>query len=156
MSRLIAMTGSTHDVVRDAARVQLEEFTIDRYLAAFDALDDDVRRGTAALVRRIDPHAVARLRAEMSALARSRRLRAIAAAQAMGLVAEVQEQLVGLLEDEDHMVRTEAARALGDCNTLSAREALQAALKDRSVIVQFAAQESLDQLAASSTATSSE
>jgi HEAT repeat protein len=147
MSRLIAMTDSQHDMVRDAARVQLEEFTIDRYLAAFDALDHDVRRATAALVRRVDPHAVARLRAEMSALARSRRLRGISAAQAMGLVAEVQEQLVALLEDDDHMVRTEAARALGECDTLSARDALQAALKDRSVIVQFAARESLEQLA---------
>jgi HEAT repeat protein len=144
LSRLMRFAESHHEVVRDAARSQLDEFSIDRFLAAFDTLHQAVRQSTAAVVRKVDPQSLDRLRVEMSALARSRRLRAIAAAQAMGLVAELQDSLVKLLEDDDHMVRTEAARALAQCNTHHVREALRFALADRSVMVQQAAQESLE------------
>jgi HEAT repeat protein len=47
------------------------------------------------------------------------------------------------LDDEDHMVRAAAATALADCSALDVRDALLAALGDRSHSVQSAARESL-------------
>jgi HEAT repeat protein len=146
MPRLIEMVDSPHAVVRDAVRTQLDEFRLERYLAAFDTLDEEVRRSTGELILKIDPEALVRLVEEMSARARSRRLRAVGAAQAMGVADQLQQPLVELLADEDHMVRTEAARALSTCNTPAARDALQAALADRSVSVQLAARQSLERL----------
>ena len=51
-----------------------------------------------------------------------------------------------LLVDEDHMVRAEAASVLADCDTPAVRAALEEALADRSVSVQLAVRQSLDQL----------
>ena len=64
----------------------------------------------------------------------------------MGAVADVQDQLLDRLGDEDHVVRAEAARALGTCNTPAVWQALADACSDRSVVVKEAAEESLVQL----------
>ena len=66
----------------------------------------------------------------------------------MGAVADVERQLLERLGDEDHVVRAEAARALGSCNTPAVWQALADACGDRSVVVQEAAEESLVQLQA--------
>ena len=58
MPRLIEMVDSPHAVVRDAVRTQLDEFRLERYLAAFDTLDEGVRRSTGELILKIDPEAL--------------------------------------------------------------------------------------------------
>ena len=58
------------------------------------------------------------------------------------IVSELRER------DEDHFVRAGAARALARCDTPGARVALRAALLDRSVTVQEAAEQSLKALEA--------
>jgi HEAT repeat protein len=63
----------------------------------------------------------------------------------LGLVPEVEDAALSLLNDEDHMVRAEAAAALAGCTSTRSREALLAAHDDRSPIVQEAARESLRQ-----------
>ncbi len=63
----------------------------------------------------------------------------------MDIVPEMTASIIELLGDEDHLVRAEAARALGQCRTDEAREALEEALHDRSVPVQEAALRSLRQ-----------
>jgi len=146
MTRLIQMVESPDEEVRDAARGQLEEFSLERFLSAFDALDDQVRRTTGALVLKVDPGAIAGLAEEMQNRARSRRLRALAAIQAMNAARQLETSILELVHDEDHMVRTEAARALGACDTAVARQALAQARADRSVAVQTAAEQSLLQL----------
>jgi HEAT repeat protein len=65
---------------------------------------------------------------------------------AMGAVRELEGAIVPLVDDEDHVIRAEAARALGQCDTPTARAALDAALGDRSVIVQETAAHSLELL----------
>ena len=72
-------------------------------------------------------------------------MRAASAAQALRAVPELEEHLLELLADTDHMVRTEAARVLADGQSAVVYGALQEALADRSVSVQLAARESLDQ-----------
>lgn len=145
LGRLVACLESRHAVVRQAARASLSEFRFERFLSTFDTLDDDVRRTSGALVRKVDPRAVRLLEAEMRSAIRARRARAVEMARAMGLVERLAESIIGLLHDEDHLVRVEAAYALGECPMPQSRRALEEALHDRSPAVQQAAAKALDE-----------
>ena len=147
LNRLIAMVDSPHAIVRDAARECLGEFSFHRFLAAFDMLEEDVRRSTGLLVRKIDPTTVPALREELGSVARGRRIRAMTVAVALDVVDQLEPIIIELLADEDHMVRANAAMSLGHSNTDTARWALRDALADRSVTVQEAAQNALNKLA---------
>jgi HEAT repeat protein len=144
---LFQLIESPDEEVRSAARSCLPEFRFDRYLASFDSLDDRVRRSTGIMVKKVDPGVREELKTELSAPARSRRLRGLQIAQAMQVALELEETIVELLADSDHMVRAEAARTLKLCSTACAVQALKRALDDRSVAVQEAARESIDVLA---------
>jgi HEAT repeat protein len=89
------------------------------------------------------------LAAELRAHSRARRQRAVAMARAMNATADVEAQLIRSLADEDHLVRAAAAGALGQCDTLAARESLRRALGDRARWVVEAAGQSLEMLAES-------
>jgi HEAT repeat protein len=143
LTRLVEMLESPHEVVRSAVREGLSEFNFKRYLAAFDMLEEDVRVSTGVMVRKIDREAIPQLQEELLTKSRTRRLRAIAAAVAMGAVPSLEQALLDRLADEDHLVRAETARALVWCKSPAVRQALVAACGDRSVIVQEAAEESL-------------
>jgi len=143
MGRLLTMIDSPHAVVRKAVRESLEEFHFPQFLASFDMLDDDARRSTGLLVRRIDPQGVARLRMELESKMRTRRLRGVAMADCMELVERLEPEIVGLLQDDDHMVRAEAAGALRTTRSEASRLALEAALEDSSPKVRQTAEESL-------------
>ena len=106
------MVDSRHAVVRKAARDSLAEFSFRRYLRTFDMLDEDVRQSTAVLVKKIDPQTVPGLKEELLSPARTHRLCAMAIARLMGVVEPLEDLILGLLGDEDHMVRIEAAAAL--------------------------------------------
>jgi HEAT repeat protein len=147
MTRLIEVVDSPHAVVRDAARQCLSEFTFSRYLSAFDMLDDEVRRSTGMLVKKIDPQAFTALEQELAAKARSRRIRALQIAPLIGAVAELEGPILELLADDDHFVRAEAARALAQVDTPAVRQALRELLLDRSISVQEAAEDGLRRLA---------
>lgn len=144
LPRLLELVESSHAVVRGAVRESLTEFSANRFLAAWDMLEDEARHSTGALVKKIDPQTAPLLAAEMESKLRSRRLRAVAVARTIGSVAELEQSLVGLLEDEDHMVRAAAAEALAEGVTVTSRDALGRALADRSIAVQEAARRSLD------------
>jgi HEAT repeat protein len=143
LQRLIDLLESPHELVRHAARASLAEFNLEKFLAAFDLLEDEARRSTGALVRKVNPEAGSVLSSEMLSPSRNRRLRAVQAAEAMGLAPEIETSIIGLLEDDDHVVRNAAARALGSCLSPVAHQALCDALADRSVIVQQTAEDSL-------------
>jgi len=154
LTRLLEFVESPHEVVREAARSCLPEFRFDRYLASFDVLDDAVRQTTGKLVFKVDPTVRQELVKELDALARSRRLRGLQIVQAMQIVARVEDRVLELLSDDDHMVRAEAARALEWSIESATYAALQRALLDRSVAVQEAARHSLKQVSRSTAATS--
>jgi HEAT repeat protein len=143
LPRLLEKVDSPHAVVRRAARVSLGELSFKRFLSAFDALDDEVRRSTGTLVKKVDPETVPRLSVELEAKARSRRLRALAIARLIGVVQPLESTILGLLDDDDHMVRAEAAAALAQGTLASSWAALEEALQDPSTTVQQAARESL-------------
>jgi HEAT repeat protein len=147
LPRLLEMVDSRHAVVRKAARDSLVEFTFKRYLGAFEMLDEEVRHSTGTLVKKIDPQTIPLLREELQSPVRTRRLRGLAIVRAIDAVETLEELVIELLCDEDHLVRAEAAAALAMCPTQSSRGALENALSDRSPTVQEAARRSLHEQA---------
>ncbi len=146
MTRLLEALDSPHAVVRRAAQECLEEFKVARFLAAYDMMDEDVRRSTGLLVRKVDPQAASVLSGELSAKSRTRRLRALGVAATIGCVPKLEDQVISLLADNDYFVRAEAARVLVASDSSASRQALRQALLDGSVAVREAAQRSLEQM----------
>lgn len=145
LPRLVQCVDSPHAVVRQAVRETLQEFAFDRYIAAFDMLDDEVRHGTGMLVKKIDPQTLPRLKVELDSPARTRRLRGVAVARVIDAVEQLEEVIIGLLQDEDHLVRVEATAALARCTSGASEQALEEALSDSSTTVQEAARKSLSE-----------
>lgn len=143
LPRLVDMLDSPHEVVRQAAKDSLAEFTFHRFVAAFDMLDEEVRRSTGSLVKKVDPETLPLLEAEMCSQLPARRRRALAIAQAIEAVPLVEAMILRLLKDEEHIVRAEAAAALAEGRTAASLEALEEATGDRSISVQEAARKSL-------------
>lgn len=152
ISILLDLLASPSDAIRQAARESLSEFRFPRYLASFDMLDEEVRSTTGKLVFKIDPSTIPLLAEEMRSLSRRRRIRALQMAAAIEAVSVMPDAVLRLLGDEDHLVRLEAARALGQCNSLEAYAALLDAKHDRSLTVREAAAASLEQIANNSPA----
>jgi HEAT repeat protein len=100
----------------------------------------------------VDPQTVLLLRAEMTSRVRRRRLRSLAIARTLDLVGPLEGSILHLLEDEDHLVRAEAAAALSKSRSPASHDALCEALGDRSPTVREAARKSLDQWARSAPA----
>ena len=147
MQLLLDLVTASDEKVRGAARESLSEFSFDRFLASFDMLDEDVAQNTAFLVMRIDPDATSKLAAEFEGPSRTRRKRAINIAVVMNAVRDVEQHLVDLLSDPDHLLRAEAAQALKYCDSPATRQALRELLLDRSPSVQEAAEQTLQSFA---------
>jgi hypothetical protein len=71
LPRLIQLLESPDEVVCDALRDSLSEFNFDRYLAAFDTLDEAVQASTGSLVKRVDVTAMERLAGEFNTPSRN-------------------------------------------------------------------------------------
>ena len=142
---LMEHVDSPYAVVRRAARACLSEFSFKRFAASFDMFDDDVRRSTAALVKEIDTQSIPLLNDELRSPIRTRRIRGLAIARAMDAVESVEDAVIALLQDEDHVVRVEAAIALASSLSPASIVALTAALNDKSEVVHLTAQRSLQE-----------
>lgn len=143
MSRLIELLDSPHQEVREAARQGLVEYNFQRYLSAFDLLDEEVRRNTGWLVKKVDLQALNALQQELRAPVRARRLRALGAAIAMDAVTDIEETVYELLLEPDQHVRALAARALGRCDSTKSRRVLRQALLDQHASVRDEAEQAL-------------
>ncbi len=148
ITQLIRLLDSPYPEVRMAAQESLTEFNFSRYITMFDLMDEKIRASTGLLVMRVDPRAANELAGELKSRTRTRRLRGLEVAVAMDAVDQVEPMVIDLLSDTDHFVRAEAARTLGYCNTPLAYQALNNALKDRSVAVRESAEQSLSKLTA--------
>ncbi|HTN75124.1 MAG TPA: HEAT repeat domain-containing protein, partial [Pirellulaceae bacterium] len=143
VTKLLELVDSPHPTVRQAVQHCLAEFSFKRYLAAFDQLPPDAKVNTGALVRKIDPTAIAQLCEELAAPVRARKLRAVEIVSCMGVSRQVEPSLIDLLADEEPFLRLEAAQLLANCDTPLTRQALRTALLDRHAGVQAAAEKSL-------------
>ena len=144
MAVLVKMLDSPHEVVREAARDSMSEFSFQNYVRQFDNLNDDSRKTTGSLVRKVDLELVPQLVEEFQSQSRRARVRAIEIADTLRVYKEVSNELIELLQDPDHVVRAAAAETLRHCRTPEVQQALQHATRDGSAAVQLAAQTSLE------------
>ena len=149
MTFLIRMADEAPEPVRKALHEALPEFSFRQFMMNFDSLPEDLQEFSGHLVCQIDTDTPELLSAELEVLSPVRRRRAVNAALIMGLVREMEEKVVALLSDPDHMVRVAAAQALSQCETVESWDSLREALLDRSVVVQEAAEQSLQKISQS-------
>ena len=145
---LLSKLDSPHEVVRQAARDALDEYRFQKFLSAFEQLDDRASRQAGQLIKKIDPETVPLLQAEFESQRTSHRLRALHVTEVMDLIDEMQGRLTGLLgdEQEDGAVRTEAARLLANSASTEAVVALEKALAVKELRVRSQAELSLDRI----------
>ncbi|MEA3340667.1 MAG: HEAT repeat domain-containing protein, partial [Chloroflexota bacterium] len=143
LSRLVDMLDNTEPVVRRAVQESLSEFSFQRFLGAFDMLEEDVRRSTGMLVKKVDPNVVPLLAAELQSPIRTRRMRALQVTHTVEMVRQLEANVIAMLNDENHLIRAEAAMTLACSPTEIARAALRSALEDSSTTVQEAARRAL-------------
>ena len=136
---LLSYIDSPHHLVRQAARESLSEFGFPRFLAAFDMLEEDVARCTGMLVKRINVNTVTLLRQEMQCTSGKRRLRALAVARVIKVVPQVEETIIELARQDDHLFRAAAARRWPIAIRRLHRRMLEEARYDSSLVVQEAA-----------------
>jgi len=146
IQRLAELLNSPHPEEREAAASSLHEFTFDQFAANFDQLSPESRFSSGALVRRVDPGAVQRVRDELSAPARGRKVRALELAVALDAVEELQSQIAALLADEDQFLRIEAIHALATYDSRATRDSLRDSLLDKNPLVREAAEVALSDL----------
>lgn len=146
---LIRMVGTTHEAIRESLRESLPEFSFRRFLKNLDKMEEELRPMAGHLVRQVDPGSVVQIKVEMESLSPVRRRRAVNAANAMGIVQEIEDHVIKLLSDDDHTVRVAVAKALADCKSMPSWEALRDSLLDRSFLVQEAAVQSLERISTS-------
>ena len=147
VNSLLDALHSPHAVVVQAAREALSEFTFERYLNTFDLLEPEARHNAGLLVKRVNPELLAELRPEFSSGVRTRRLRAVHIAEALELVSRLEPELMGLLSDDDHFLRSEAARVLSGSTSEVVRAALREVLLDDCYAVRDTAEQSLQCMA---------
>jgi HEAT repeat protein len=146
IQRLLALLDSPHEAEREAAQAGLLEFTFDRFSANFDELTPEARKTAGALVRRVEPQSIDRLRAELDAPTRSRKKRALELATALDAIAPLQDAIKALLKDDDQYLRIDAIRTLATIDNERTRQILRDALLDSQPLVQQAAEAALQQL----------
>ena len=101
---------------------------------------------TGQLVRQINDDVIPKLTAELKSPSPVRRRRAVMAASAMGVVSEMEADVLKTISDEDHTVRVAVARALADCKSVPSWEVLREALLDTSPAVKEAAEQGLQRI----------
>ncbi len=146
---LLRKVDTPHEVIREALREALPEFSFRHFMTNLDTMDEATRLQSGYLVRQIDIEVPARLLSEMHCPSPVRRRRAVLGADVMGLVGQMEDSVIQLLADQDHMVRVAAAKALADCATRPSWEALRDAMLDPAYVVAEAAEQSLERLSSS-------
>lgn len=151
LSMLVRMVDDPDEEVRKALKTAMPEFSFRQFLSNFDGMAAEQRQVAGALVVKIDDDCRAQILHQLNRPSPVGRRRAVLAALAMGMVSKLEERIIELLSDEDHIVRVAAATALADCKSVPSWEALRDALLDRSYVVQEAAEGSLQQISAALT-----
>lgn len=131
------------DVVRDAARDELDSFDVNRVLQLFSRLSPSQGRQCGQTLLKINPNVPAELTREMSHPFRQRRIRAIKATETLGLFDEVGSSVLEALSDPEPTVCCAAIETLGRNPFHGSIEAIQVKTTDESRSVRNAAVKAL-------------
>lgn len=145
LSRAIQLLDHDSERVREAARKNLAEFTAERYIESFDSMSEQAKRFTGELVLKVDPSIVDLIQRELRSPSRAARLRAMEMARDIGAVNILLSELIGNLDENDHVIRQSAVDTLGRSADPRAIAAIRRALNDQSPIVREAAMTVLEQ-----------
>ncbi|MBA3313214.1 MAG: HEAT repeat domain-containing protein [Planctomycetota bacterium] len=141
---LIDRLDSGSDVVRQAAREQLQGFTIEHLVAIHERLTPTMCFQAGQLVRKIDPDCASKLAAVLAGPVQRQRIATTQAIGRLGLVAEMREPLLQMLHDDDSAVRRVAVEVLSDDQSPEVMRALEDLRADSSPRVRQAVERSLD------------
>lgn len=143
---ILKCADSPHESVRNMVRHLLPEFRFARFWESFDHFNDDQRRSTVQLIRRIDTQFVPQLLQHLQSENGADRRKAVFCIGQCGLVVPAEEVLAGmLLHDPSPELRTQAATLLAAGHREMSRNALvQSFHRDSHPEVRAAAKASLE------------
>ncbi|MBI4569791.1 MAG: HEAT repeat domain-containing protein [Planctomycetes bacterium] len=116
--------------VRRAAAQGLTAGKKEKYLAAFEQLDERTREAAGKAIARIDESFVEQLTDDLSAVDETRRLKALKVIAAIGKEKDIERQVLELMRDPSKLVRSYAVNMLAAFGGVEAMKALIAALND--------------------------
>ena len=129
---LIERLDSPLPAVQEAAREELNNFDLDRFLMMFEQLPPEACARAGQLLQKIDPDVLLKLRRELASPIQWRRIRAAQAALATNLHTEVFSGLTALLRDNSPVVRRTVVDVLASVPTAASVQALQLLTNDSS------------------------
>jgi len=135
--------------VKESLRESLDEFSIKRFLSAFDNLEEPIRVSTGQLVLKLDPETIPTLHRELLSEVKTRKYRAIEIVRTLDLVRKLESALIHLANyDNDPLLRAEAITMLSTCRTEASRIAIENTTRDEDSMVRSTACRALQQLQA--------
>lgn len=148
LQKLIDRLDSPEAIVQQVARQELQGFNLDCLLAKFESMSPRARKNAAALLEKIDPDYLMKLTHEYHHAIRRRRIRALRATLAFGWQSKVLPTLLGMLKDEDTLIRRTTVEILEYTPTAQAIAALVALKEDPSERVRDTVEQTLARIAA--------
>lgn len=144
MKRLLGLLDHSHEGVRRKAAEAFHDCSIQRYLAAYDLLDEPVRRSTGQLVHKVDPASNRVLSDELSCGNRVRQVRALQAIRSIGNIDEMCGLVLKIAQLPDPRLKITAIGALAGSSLPEAKSLIRRYLVDENPSVRKAAEQSLD------------
>jgi len=145
-TQLLQRLDRDDETVRGAAREELADFNLNRLLDLFPRLPDETARRCGVVIEKIDPGTAEQLCGELRHSYRWRRVRALRAAGALGLVQRALSTVMDSLGDPEPTVRRTALEVLSRSGVREALHAIRGLVDDPSRGVRSAAREALDRL----------
>ncbi|MBL8890120.1 MAG: HEAT repeat domain-containing protein [Planctomycetaceae bacterium] len=144
MKRLLGLLDHSHEGVRRKAAEAFHDCSIQRYLSAYDLLDEPVRRSTGQLVYKVDPATNRVLSDELSCGNRVRQVRALQAIRSIGNIDEMCGLVLKIAQLPDPRLKITAIGALAGSSLPEAKSLIRRYLVDDNPSIRKAAELSLD------------
>lgn len=127
---LLPLLNSPFDAVRKKVSALVSKDSFERYMRAFDRLDDKTRALAGKAIAKIDDDLVAKLADELGSLDGDRRFKALRIVAATEMSKELEPVLLELLNDPDRRVRATLVKTIGILGSADAMRALIHLLSD--------------------------
>ncbi|MCA8938442.1 MAG: HEAT repeat domain-containing protein, partial [Planctomycetes bacterium] len=137
---------SENEAVRRIASRIVADISFNRYVSAFDKLDNHTREVAGKAVLDLDHEVIHKLAAELQAIDPAKRLKAVRIIEATGSAVQVQDAVLALVNDPDKKVRATIINLLAAMKNTHAIKALVRLLSDKDTRVQANVLEALEEI----------